>query len=389
MNGTHDSRSEHSFEAADLTMKSWYFPVKTVGEITFLGKIAIGYLICNWRFKKDQLVKEIKNLDKLIEIIKNEGTSGFQKIAENFENPKFPLIEVRYDSCTSGIEPMDEASFNRKFGSTTLNVCGWCRYANGPTRHCYHIESQCGILGLAGIQDGRKPIPKIVLKEYDQLVTSSKDNSLQENERIRYLKAMYPGIGGVLTREKTARRFNTPCFVTVADSEILQSILTGMTENKEKAIREKKLIESKIRFLIGLRNQAEIKPVLPRLRRGRWFNVDDPVMCFISRYKTRSLDDNWVSGKANKGYRYKDGGISVVFDKDDQRAETDDSYCIYDPIVAHQWEFDYLIEHPDFAKFWVNRGSYESFDECLKKDILDSLKEEARRQKNQDDYEMT
>jgi hypothetical protein len=205
---------------------------------------------------------------------------------------------------------LDAASINRKSKTTTFNVCGWCEYASsGSCRYSYYISTHCAFLG-------------------------------------------YPS---------GEKKFNTPCFLLSVDKELLSGIRTHLSIKRDTAKFDKKTVDAKITFLKALEKKAEKKPALPAHRPCEWFNIDDPVMCYLAEFKDVCIPDVFTTAKVISGYRHHDGCVSVCYDKKVHEGKYLDGkgggYGVSRPEVMHKWEFDYLCEHPDFARLYFMDGT--------------------------------
>jgi hypothetical protein len=311
-------------EVTALIPGYWDLTAKTIEDIVFLGKTTIREMIRSWRSQAQALSSSIKEADENLKFMQDKNATSIQKLAKKSENPTFPHVGVGVGSLTGDKEPLDAASINRKREATTFNVCGWCKYAaGGACRYSFHISTTCSLITDAGIQDEE-------------------------------------------------RHFDTPCVFKKAPDEFFNSIRSGLEEQRQKLIEEKRLTDRKIKLLLRLEDLAEKKPVFSNQRPHDWFNVNDDVICYVGNREEWICSDQFATAKIIPGYRHHDGCVSVRFDK---RVHANPfleghgaGYGMSRPEVMHLWEFEYLLEHPDFAKLWATKGvspELEDYDSGL------------------------
>jgi len=317
-----DSTINGDLPGADLIPRYWNLTAGTVGDIVFFGKITIREMIRSWRSHAENLSSHIKSVDEKLKFLEGRDSTAIREIAKRYENPKFPIIGVpSQGSWSKDPEPLDAASINREYGATTFNVCGWCKFTGGGVcRYSYHITTSCTFKTDAGMKDEE-------------------------------------------------RRFNTPCFLKKASNETLDSLREGFRKNLNRIIEEKRETDRKIKLLLKLEKLAVKKPALPDYRPYNWFNVNDPVVCFVGSWKERIISDQFVTAKVIYGYRHHDGCVSVCYDKRVHSGPYLEGhgggYGMSRPEVMHVWEFEYLLEHPEFAGLYAKKGvssSLEGYD---------------------------
>src|SRR5262245_9762266 len=134
--GSHRGGSEMSakhstrFTPADLIPEWWDLTVPDLNRLVWLGKITIREMIRYWRGNAQECVSGIKRIERTLSEIDGLTPETIRAAAAKHENPTFTSIKVLPGSMGDP-EPTDAASINRKRGATTLNVCGWCKYASG------------------------------------------------------------------------------------------------------------------------------------------------------------------------------------------------------------------------------------------------------------------
>lgn len=322
-----------SSEVAGLIPQYWDLTASNVEDIVFFGKITIREMIRSWRSHASSLSSSIKTVDERLKLMSGKTAKDIIQIAKQSENPEFPQIGVRRDSWGDDPEPLDAASINREHGATTFNVCGWCKYAGGGScRYNYHISTSCGIVNDAGMKD-------------------------------------------------EDRKFNTPCVFKTANDSFFDQIRNGLEGTRRRLIEEKRQTDRKIKLLLTLEKRAEKKPAMPNNRPYDWFNVNDPVMCFIGKWQERIVPDQFATAKVINGYRHHDGCVSVSYDK---RVHSGDyleghggGYGMSRPEVMHVWEFEYLLAHPDFASLWSKKGTSKHLEGFDAEKFLGAMAKEA------------
>lgn len=358
------SNERSTFTAAELIPEFWDLTAETVEDIVFLGKVTIREMIRSWRNHAEMLSGRIKKTDEEFEFLRGKKARNIRVFAVTYENPQFTpdQIGVRRDSWSRDLEPLDEASKERKRGSTTFNICGWCKFAGGGTgRYDYFITTYCGLVSDA---DGW---------------------------------------------HDTERRFNTPCFLREADDLVFVQLRLRLAKTRNRLIREKRETDAKIKFLLRREKLAAQKPALPSHRPYNWFNTDDPVVCYIggwervtiwkilgetladtldrldilrrleawlrnklakseSERSKRITRKQWVTATVIPGYRHHDGCVSVRCSKRVHNGNYLEGhgggYGMSRPEVMHFWELGYLQQNPDFAEVWAKSASpyLEDFD---------------------------
>jgi hypothetical protein len=324
------------FKAADFIPEYWDLNISTIEGLLFLGQITIREMIRSWRCRANSLSSSIKSIEERIEFFNGKTVADLLEMAvKEFENPEFPHIGVKESrSWLHDPEPLDAASVNRKSGATTFNVCGWCKYTGGGTcRYNYCITTSCGILSDAGLPD------------------------------------------------QDERRFNTPCFLADAPDNMLDQIRNGLKNRRDSLISQKRDVDRMIKELLKLEKRAEKKPALPDHRPHDWFNIDDLVICFVGKWEDCLLDTPFTTAKVIMGYRHHDGCVSVCYDKKVHSGEYLEGhgggYGMARPEVMHEWEFEYLLEHPDFASLWSKLGTSRRLENHDPEAFLKAMAHEA------------
>ncbi len=382
------------FEAQELIPDWWnHLKVNTVEDIAFLGEVNIRQMIRAWRSTVKGLSHQIKAVDERLTFLQDKTADDIAAEAQKYESPQFKFEEIglRPGNLSNDPEPLDAASINRERGATTFNVCGWCKYAGGGSAsYNYLITTDCTFVTYVGMKDTGQPIPMNIRRRYGQTLALSLQATGGElqaaNEALRRMEANHPGIREVVTSTEfppqTERRFNTPCFLPYAGQELLDQLRAGLAAERDRLITKKRQTDQKIRFLLSLARKAERKPALAHYRPYDWFNLNDPVICYVGKWTERIIPDAWATAQVIDGYRHHDGCVSVRYDKKihngDYLEGHGGGYGISRPEVMHAWEYDYLCAHPDFTKVWLDSSKQDLRDFDFDPDqMLDALTTKA------------
>lgn len=313
---------------------------RTEGELLFFGKDLIRSLIRSWRSSAKRRTDSIKRLQVRINALEDQDASSIRAIAKSFEDPDFPITSLPVGRDP---EPTDNASLLRKSGATTFNVCGWCEYAScGRGRYQYHIATSC----------------------------------LFTTEETKHLS----GVTG-------DHRFNTVCFLKQADTQTFQLLLKGLRRELEEAISAKKEIDTKISYLLKLKQKAEETACLTNHRDHNMFSVGDQVIIYIGEWpwenSEKLVDKTFVSARVIDGYLHHKGYVYVCFDEKVHTGEylngKGGGYGMSRPEVMLPREFEYLLAHPDFADLYASgHDLLKGFD---KSSFLRHLKDFAKSKK--------
>ncbi len=297
---------------ADLIPDWWELEVSSVENILFLGSGTIRSMIISWRQSAWHLVPQIKRASDMLEI----GNSvSIVEIAKNYENPTFTEIGFPRDDPDGKVIPLDAASIMRKEGATNFNVCGWCDFSEGGYT-CYNINalSSC---------------------EFD--ISTGK--------------------------EKAERRFDCPCFLKEAPTEVFDQIRAELKKSLGELVEQKKDIDNKIKSLLSIERAAEKKPVVPPYRPHNWFKIGDEVVCRLGGPEKLIIPEQFIVGKMMGEYECY---ISVCHYERVYAGPNLEGYGLdynrYSPDIMNIWEYEYLLAHPEFAKIWAKTCEIKDFD---------------------------
>ncbi len=316
-------------QAGALTPAHSGFTAKTYEDILFLGKPTIGGIICTWRSTAKDLAKRIKRLDRMSRLLYDKTATVIRKMAERFEHPKFPGIRL-LENTTDKPVLLDPASLRRKPGTTTFNVCGWCKYALCDTFFNCPIAAICDIENTAG-----------------------------------------------LTGDK--RQFNATCFLRQAPKDKFDEIRDSLYRKLKALVEEKGEVDGKIKCLLLLKKSAEKKPAMPKYRPSNWFTRGNPVICFIGKCRDRLVPEDFIEATI---LETSDGRVTVYYNEHVHPGDYLEGYGAQygesHPEVMHPLEFKYLLRNPEFAKLWLTQGDSTGQKKFDAEHFLKALNKEAR-----------
>lgn len=310
--------------------KYWTQELKTAEEIIFYGKEFIRTML---KFKLEKSTCLEHHRDVLCERMGliGMGRDYILTMAKKYENP-LPIPSGNWHRDSEHAEPFDEASMQRKSGATTLNCCGWCKYAQeagSGGRYGYYATAHCSFRVLSYGTD-------------------------------------------------YARKFDQKCFLLNAPHSVLVLIADGLLEASKKPGAETKQTESEITFMQKLESLAERRPLLPEFRDWKFFQTGDRVVCFLDNVPDKNVEKDFAAGRVTHNTTY----IDVLFDKKVRRSkdrrERKMTYHTGSPDILREWEFKYLVNYPKFAEIWIancTEDKYVFFNSKRFKEALDKYRE--------------
>lgn len=218
------ANQEKTLRIKDLLPSHWN-AVDVFNEegLVFLGKKNLSQLLGYWEQEEKKIKRCIKELDEKIDLLDGRTSKNLRNIAKKYRNPNLSKVGVPHsfrddydfddNDTVHGyyLEPLDKRSQSRKRGTTTLNVCGWCKYCYAfKGRYNYVIEGCC------------------------QLIPS-------------FLRI---GNGDLV-------KFNTPCVLFKRSEKELNAYATHFKSQKAHALKKAKQIGSYSKYLTKLIERAE------------------------------------------------------------------------------------------------------------------------------------
>ena len=238
-------------------------------DIEKIGANNVQRLIVSLRGREKSLTRSIENLYAKRTLFDGIDGSAFIEQAKEFSCPKLGAFAHREDSWDKeSIEPTEAADINREHGTTTFNICGWCKFSGGTGRYGYTISGSCRLLDF---------VP---------------DHGYE---------------GDVLTA--------TPCQLHILTGEQMQVAVATIEGQiaSTKATREQ--VRMGIRKLLELKEDQQDKPYLMQLRPTDYFEIGDAVMLHTKGLNIAEGLGAWMPGKVIFGYRHQEGGVSVCCDQ--------------------------------------------------------------------------
>ncbi len=234
-------------------------------DVSHLGSKNLAALVSRAREYEQSLTSNIGKLKEQQNLLRGKSGDDFKEMAKGFQNPTITEIGVPSDSWSKDPEPLDAASKAREGGSTTFNICGWCKHHSGGTgRYQFMITTSCSLLGSAS-----------------------------------------PGM-----------QFNTPCLLQCKTETKIAEEVQRLEQEVENLLAKREKAREGIKLLQHFKKGALEKPYLMSLRPHDHFNVGDEVMVYVgqwgkeSEHKSVVRDGVWVPAIIVYGYRHHDGCAS-------------------------------------------------------------------------------
>lgn len=261
-------------------------------ELAVTGKNNIRYFLSSLRGSEKSHTHEIQKLQEkknlFLEALKEPSgnpSDYFKNQAKQFDNPTFKPEEIgkRPGGWGDDPEPLNKESETREAGTTTFNICGWCKHTGGGScRYQYHISTNCDLL-----TELKAPIADEKLENY----SSGKSQSIHQYRALR---------------------FNTPCLLALITTAQCEEVIAGIENNieVEKAVREgiREAIKKVQEFEAAAKGD---KPWLICNRPAEYMNVGDPMMIYIADWADKKIvEGDWVEAIGVYGYRHHDGCMS-------------------------------------------------------------------------------
>lgn len=172
----------------------------TSEDLIWLGRQTLLSYKRYWKVLLREITLQIKNLSTNIEIFNEATNETIELFGLSFENPAFPENAVRKNPSHGFDEPCDEESLRRHKHATTLNVCGWCCFAD----HTSCVSNDCKLATSCSLITGD---------------------------------------------EQHSKRFNTKCVLRGSDQISLQSLVCGLREKRGELARKRKELRYRIKYL--------------------------------------------------------------------------------------------------------------------------------------------
>jgi hypothetical protein len=269
-----------------------YLKVTSASDLVFLGKSPIQAIIQYYRHQAKELSKQIVQEESVLKILgsreafENERLTGDSL---NWRNSDIVTVKIGAQYFQA---PRYEVSYAIKPDSTTLNSCGWCKYASSMyTQNTCKLECDCAI---------------------------------QECGKECY----------------TVKEFNTQCPL-VFDGILSRRYYTNHLDLKYIFVLAKKTIDVKIFVLQSLAEFADDKPVFYVFRPDNYFHSGSRVYYKIPCHP-------WEIGVVSVE-NVKTGAMHIVSDRTGKESTLEND----SPFVYHESEILYLRENPEFLEKWL------------------------------------
>lgn len=324
---------------ARATVPEWtHVEVQDWDDVGNLGKKNIGSLIEYHRNDLIGLGDRIGTLEEYTELLEGKSGNDLAAIAQQFDNPQFTPedLSVKRDSWSGVPEPNREEDIDRESNSTTLNKCGWCRYAgSGSWRYKYMVEGSCRLLQEADMETD------------------------------------------------THRGAATECSITKMPAKKISRIVERFNQRKTWLIGDLNDKKELVDQMQEVADGSEEKPYLPQLRPYDYFNVDDEVVMYFGSDSEKLVGyPRFINGKVIEGYRHHDGMVSFITDEvwhsgDYHDGKGGGSGANRADILLKS-EFDYLTQNPDYLNMWLNQleehkdGDYAEFKRAMRDSVVTS-----------------
>jgi hypothetical protein len=251
-------------------------------RLATVGKNNLGYFLSRLRGSEKGHTNEIQKLQErknlFLEAMKEPSgipADYFKRLAKENEIGKRP------GGWGDDPEPLTPESESREAGTTTFNMCGWCKHTGGGScRYQYHITTTCELLSaLPGQVAGEK------LEDY-----------VSQRQTIHQYREL---------------RFNTPCLLGLLTKEQCEENIKSIEHNIEIEKIEREKVREAIKKVQEFEAAAKSdKPWLVCNRPSEYMNVGDPLMIYMAGWDNKTVEGDWVEAIGVYGYRHHDSCMS-------------------------------------------------------------------------------
>ncbi len=309
-----------------------------LSDLTVLGKQNLQLSISAWRYQLRGVVKELKWYENLIKFLEEHDTiESLEQYAQKFRGVD-PGCIVRYDPTIQAYEPVDAKTLERQANTSTLKVCGWCKYCHGVWGKCdCNLTCECRLL--------------------DRTTEKSTGKKLS---------------------------FATPCaFLKEVrqNSKLIAARLTKLRCEKEELLKEKKQYLERINTLTKLRETAEDKPAFPCCSLSAKFKDGERVIVMTNEPEKQNpetgampLYRGTVIPSKYQYHSFTNRPRLVYTDHDsfmahmlasvqmsnypaiqlDEQAGWDEPYyAVGSALSISEKDFEYLCTHEEYRKLWL------------------------------------
>lgn len=307
-----------------------------------LGKANLAAMKRYWRQRERETTRNLELAQQYADTFAGQTTESLQQRAAQYEYPEFPSVGFATMSLP---EPLDVASRTRETNATTMNFCGWCKYAlRIQESHRCALQSYCRVM-------------------------------------LPWQRKAYGCDGSLRSEWRLPRNlFDTPCQLLCCAQSQLDLYIKALQEEVNELQAQRTKVAGYIERIIAAEKMADHKPCFASERPDGWFQDRCAVMCLVhdfSKLPAKSLP-HFVPGHVT--YAAKSWTVSVHSDEPLNVGCDGDIYNVNlsysDPAVILWWEYEYLMAHPDEMAIWLAMIG-ETY-KCSRSTLLQALHEERR-----------
>lgn len=279
---------------------------ETSEDMIMLGRPTLRWMIQRWERHAWLIEKHFMESVAILDTLGSLRTpADLSALAVQYDHPLLPAPQSILVGSEEWPEPQDAASQTRSFGSTSFNICGWCKHAWDYTKGtggCI-VHPHCDLVGDDGAHVGRP-----------------------------------------------ARTFNAKCSLPT----VSEATLEAARQQAEKRLSDEELddlrhINKRLQLLYAFHEAALPTPAFADYRPEGWFPVGAEVVYFLGtffadcppfvRVKIRSLPNEDM--------------LELDFGRDGRGQERRRYAHCRDPEILHAWEYRYLIADPECAERYI------------------------------------
>lgn len=323
MSSTNDLRT--AFLPTDLIIGKMTSAAVTIDQLVFLGRDNLNYLKQQWQRVFASATPLLEQLRERADLLEGKSVQDLKQIASQYDYPNYPTKMSSYHSGQF-LDTEAPESLKRKAGSTTLNICGWCKYA---------------------------------LNENYPIIKCTTGGNRVFRPSCGFFSEKWQG--------KHEEHFNHPCTLTHRGEAELERIRGIFKTVYERYQSEYAAVQSRIELLDSLIAEAEPKPILPTCRTLEHYAQGTTVYCFrqncnhdgpklpypFHHYASRpnyTVVRGTVDGYVDHQYFTGEVRLQPANDPDGKPYTIT---CTDGRLVSFE-ELAYLAQHPEYAKVWLS-----------------------------------
>lgn len=313
-----------SLKPADLLPPKWGKTAESIDQVVWLGSHNIRAAIRFWRLHVEAIEAQTKRAREQHVLFKHLTPEALEAIAKEYSNPKLDMTPTATLSDGQRVPAPDPVMLQFPAGSTTFNLCGWCRYARGERRAdlgAVFLNSKCDILVNAGWE------------------------------------------------EPELRFFHTPCLLPRHfPGQLFSRISERLATAPQRLGKLKETTGERIRLLLALEKLALPKPAFSSLRPPDWLKpkftpglgvTPDLVVYFVDqRQFPKAKRTGWINGKC-WAVDAKEEAVNVSLEQTPPGWNR--RITLNDPLLQKPKELDYLGSHSQYAYEWVKHAELGAF----------------------------